>query len=123
MMFIKKAFLGSLSFATVLIVGNWSGAIAQNAPKSTRYVSDQEIQVLVADSLARVAGGSRFFQERRSPSEISKINDFVNAWQKVDPSISPFLGDWGGWESSLAIYPSQTKGQVLSGAEKSEKGC
>lgn len=111
-MFTNKSLLGSLSLSMFFTIGNLSGAIAQNAPKSTRYVSDQEIQVLIKNSLTRVAGGNRFFQERRSPLEISKINDFVNAWQRVDPSIAPFLGDWGGWESSLAIYPSQTKGQM-----------
>ena len=93
-MFTKKALLGLFSFSMFFAIGNLSEAIAQNAPKSTRYVSDQEIKVLIMDSLTRVAGGNRFFQERRSPSEISEINDFVNAWQKVDPSIAPFLGDW-----------------------------
>ena len=33
MKIIKNTLLGSLSFATVLIAGNWSGAIAENHNK------------------------------------------------------------------------------------------
>lgn len=35
----------------------------------------------------------------------------MNAWQKTEPSIAPFLGDWGGFEQSLLIYPSTTQGK------------
>jgi hypothetical protein len=108
----NKILFGSLGLVVGLIGMNVAGAIAQDVQKSPRYLSEEEIQILKIESLARFAGGGRYFQDRRPPSEVGKINDFVNAWQKADLSISPFLGNWGGYEESLAIYPSQTKGQV-----------
>jgi hypothetical protein len=111
-MFINKALLRSLSLSMFFTIGNWSGAIAQNIQKSERYLSDQEIQSFESELQAGVRGGSRFFMERRTLSEVNQINDFVKAWQQVDPSISPFLGAWSGWEEGLSIYPSEIKGQV-----------
>ena len=108
----KKLLFGLVAASVSFGVSNDWMAIAQDVQKSPRYLSDQEIQVLKTESLARFAGGGRYFQDRRPSSEISKVSDFVNAWQKSDPSISPFLGNWAGYEESLAIYPSQTKGQV-----------
>ena len=82
-MFNSRNLLVGLVAASVSFgVGNDGMAIAQNAPKSTRYVSDQEIQFLRAESLARVAGGSRFFQEQRSPSETHSLK--IGAWRKSD---------------------------------------
>lgn len=110
MMFAKNVLLGSLSFASVLMVGNWSGAIAQ---VSNRYLSDQEIQSLDAEFQSRSRGVTgRGYTDRRQSSEIIQINEFVNAWQQVDSSISPFLGNWEGLEEGLSIYPSTLKGKV-----------
>jgi hypothetical protein len=111
-MFINKALLGSLSLSMFFTIGNWSGAIAQNIQKSDRYLTDQEIQSFESQLQVSVRGGSRFFVDRRTSSDINQINEFVNAWQKYDPSIAPFLGRWSGWEDGLSIYPSQIKGQV-----------
>lgn len=108
-MFTKNVLLGSLSFATVLMMGNWSGAIAQ----STRYLSDQEIQALESQFQKASQGVTgRGYTDRRQSSEVSQINNFVNAWQQVDSSISPFLGNWEGLKEGLSIYPSTLKGTV-----------
>lgn len=109
-MFAKKALLGSLSFATVLMVGSWSGAIAQ---VSSRYLSDQEIRALDSQFQKASQGVTgRGYTDRRQSSEVSQINSFVNAWQKVNSSISPFLGSWEGLEEGLSIYPSTSKDKV-----------
>jgi|GEM_PF-1922902 len=114
MMFIKKAFLGSLSFATVLIVGNWSGAIAQSYNKSERFLSDREIQALESDfqKASSSRGGGRPYQDSRSATDIDQINQFIVAWQKSEALIAPFLGDWAGFEESLSVYPSTRKDTV-----------
>ena len=110
MTFAKNVLLGSLSFATVLMVGNWSGAIAQ---VSNRYLSNQEIRVLESQFQKASQGVTgRGYTDRRQSSEVVQINNFVNAWGKVDSSISPFLGNWEGLEESLSIYPSTSKGKV-----------
>jgi hypothetical protein len=110
MMLAKNVFLGSLSFATVLMIGNWSGAIAQ---VSNRYLSDQEIQSLETDFQSKTRGVTgRGYTDRRQSSEIIQINDFINAWKQVDSSISPFLGSWEGLEESLSVYPSTLRGKV-----------
>ncbi len=111
-MFTKKALLGSLSFSMFFVVGNLSGVIAQNIQKSERYLSGREIQSFEPEIQAELRSGSRFYLDRRTSLETNQINDFVNAWQKVDPSIIPYLGSWTGWESGVDIYPSSTKGQV-----------
>ena len=110
MMFAKNVLLSSLSFASVLMVENWSGAIAQNAKQSERYLSDQEIQSL--DQAFQASMREFSADDRRRPLQIDQLKDFVNAWQKIDPSIAPFWGSWAASEGSVVIYPSQNKGKV-----------
>jgi len=111
----KKVLLVSLSFATVLVSGNWSGAIAQNL-RSDRHLSEQEIQSLINSvQLSRVVNRVTDrvgLDDKRSQLEINSINQFVRAWQKADPSIAPFLGNWSAYEESLELYPSIVRGQV-----------
>ncbi|TYQ30950.1 tetratricopeptide repeat protein [Pseudanabaena sp. UWO310] len=106
----KKVLLSSVSLVAVFFGVNVLGAIAQ---VSERYLSSQEIQDLETQfQISSLGVTGRGVTEYRNPSEISQINDFVNAWQKADSSISPFLGNWAGFEEGLSIYPSTTKGQV-----------
>ena len=114
MMFIKNILSGSLSFAMVLMVGNWSEAIAQSS-YSSRYLSAQEIKSLEPEFERSIkfmnafSGGAL----RTYSMQISRI---VNAWQQTDPSMPqfvPFLGTWTYMDDvSLHIYPSRKKGQV-----------
>lgn len=109
-MITKKVLLGSLSFVIVSISGNVVEAIAQ---VSNRYLSDQEIRALESQFQNASQGVTgRGYIDRRQSSDVVQINDFVNAWKKVDSSISPFLGSWEGLEESLSIYPSTSKGKV-----------
>ena len=114
MMFIKNILSGSLRFAMVLMVGNWSEAIAQSS-YSSRYLSAQEIKSLEPEFERSIkfmnafSGGAL----RTYSMQISRI---VNAWQQTDPSMPqfvPFLGTWTYMDDvSLHIYPSRKKGQV-----------
>ena len=108
----RKVAFGSLGLVVSLFGVNVEGAIAQNTQKSGRYLSNQEIQSFEVEIQAELRSGSRFYLDRRTSLEINQINDFVRAWQKVDPSIAPYLGSWTGFESGVDIYPSSTKGQV-----------
>ena len=113
--FNRKSFLlGSLSFVTVLMVGNWSGTIAQNYNKSERFLSDQEIEFLESkfQRYSASRGGGPAWKDSRSIVEKNQINEFADIWQKSEDSIAPFLGDWTGFEESLSVYPSTRKGAV-----------
>ena len=117
-MFAIKSWLGALSFAIALIAGNLSEAIAQNFSKSQRFVNDREIQDLESDfqsSIRQIRVDDR--TQRGLTFQTNKFNDFVTAWQKVDPSIAPYIGTWatvegGALEGATVIYPSFTKGKV-----------
>ncbi len=113
-MFAKSVLLGSLSFAVILMAGNWSGAIAQ-VPYSTRYLSNQEIRSLEPEFERSIKFMNAFSGESLRTYS-TQINRIVNAWQKTDPSMpqfAPFLGTWSYMDDvSLHIYPSQRKGQV-----------
>jgi hypothetical protein len=114
MMFIKKALLGSLIFATVMAAGIVRGAIAQYVQKSERFLSDQEIQSLESkfQSYTASRGGGPAWKDSRKSSEVLQITDFVNGWQKIDSSIAPFLGNWEGFEENLLVYPSINRRKV-----------
>jgi len=114
-MFNSKNLLVGLVAASVSFgVGNWSVAIAQNYNKSERFLSDREIQALESDfqKASSSRGGGRPYQDSRTATDIDQINQFISAWQKSESSIAPFLGNWGGFEESLIIYPSTRKGAV-----------
>ena len=111
-MFAKNVLLGSLSFASVLIVGNWSGAIAQNAD---RYLTDREIDSLESEFQSEVDG---FFRAqlnlRRKDARANELKKFRTSWAQFDSSITPFLGQWmaSHGEAWIDIYPTQNKGKV-----------
>lgn len=72
-MITKNVLLGSLSFATVLMVGSWSGAIAQ---VFDRYLSNQEIQTIENNFQRSILNstGLGYYQDNRKSSEVSEIN-------------------------------------------------
>lgn len=109
----KNLLVGLVATSISFSMGNITEAIAQ---VSNRYLSDQEIRSLEPDFDVAALGSSRVraYTDIRSASEITQVNNFANAWAKADPSISPFLGMWSGWEESYSFYPSQTKGQICA---------
>jgi hypothetical protein len=56
--------------------------------------------------------GRSYIRDRRTSSERQARNSFVKSWSKVDSSIAPFLGSWGGYEDTYHIYPSKTRHKV-----------
>jgi hypothetical protein len=114
-MFNSRNLLVGLVAASVSFgVGNWSGAIATNL-RSDRHLSEQEIQSLINSiQLSRAVNNvtTHVLDDKRSQFEINSMNQFVRAWQKVDTSIAPFLGNWIAYPESLELYPSIVRGQV-----------
>lgn len=129
MMFTKNVLLGSLGFATVLMVGNWSGAIAESNYKLLLIASEVEAQTklkssndkyLTIEEVRRLA--QEFEQDvipamRRSRQfglgkRSQQLDAFVRDWSRVDPETAHFLGSWNKTVSSLMIYPSASKGRV-----------
>jgi len=108
-----RHFLGSLVFVVGLFSINVLETIAQ-IQTSDRYLSDQEIQALESDSqkVSSSRGGGRPYQDSRAATDVDQITQFISDWQKSESSIAPFLGNWGGFEESLSIYPSTRKGTV-----------
>ena len=60
----------------------------------------------------RSAQNIGYLRDFRSPSAKTRRESFVSAWSRVDRSVAPFLGDWAGYEESLAVYPSNMRGRV-----------
>lgn len=111
MMFTKNVLLGSLGFATVLMVGNWSGAIAESNYKLLLIASEVEAQTklkssndkyLTIEEVRRLA--QEFEQDvipamRRSRQfglgkRSQQLDAFVRDWSRVDPETAHFLGSW-----------------------------
>ncbi len=112
-MFTKKVLSGSLGFVIALLGGDVVGAIAQNYNRSEKFLSDLSIQMLDSEFQRATKGISgRGYRDTRQASQVNQLNQFVSAWQKTEPSIASFLGNWIGGEESLAIYPSTRKGFV-----------
>lgn len=106
----KNLLVGLVAVSVSFSVGNDRMAIAQ---VSSRHLSDREIRSLESQFQKASQGVTgRGYIDRRQSSEVDQINSFINAWKKVDSSISPFLGSWEGLEEGLSIYPSTFKGKV-----------
>ncbi|GET35507.1 hypothetical protein MiSe_02490 [Microseira wollei NIES-4236] len=78
--------------------------------QSERYPTATELQRLREKLRQQIRSSN--IQDRRSPAEKQSREAFVRAWSRVAPAVSPFLGDWSGYEESLSIYPSNTSGRV-----------
>ena len=107
-MFAKNVLLGSLGFTTVLMAGNWSGAIGQNA---ARYPTNSELKQLKQDYeqvILPLMIKSREFGRNAEGERSPSLNSFANEWAAINPNLSPFLGSWQKQVASLMIYPSKT---------------
>ncbi|MFB2979873.1 hypothetical protein [Microseira sp. BLCC-F43] len=78
--------------------------------QSERYPTATELQRLREKLRQQIRSSN--IQDRRSPAEKQSREAFVRTWSRVAPTISPFLGNWSGYEESLSIYPSNTSGHV-----------
>lgn len=113
MKYIKTSILLSLALSVVAKLCLVTQAQAQSYPQSSRYPTDREIQSLQSE-FERLTRGitGRGYSDTRSAELIRQRESFVKAWERVNPSISSFLGTWTGMESSLTVFPSRNKDQV-----------
>lgn len=89
-------------FVNTVITQGGQNQIMQKA----RTNFNQQVQ-----SLKNSSSGHRL-KDRRTSAQIKEKDNFVTAWQKVDPQTAPFLGSWSGYETVWSIYPSNKKGRV-----------
>ncbi len=106
----KNLLVGLVSASVAFSVGNDGiPALSQNRD---RYLSKSEIQNIRQRFQSLIETDIAKSGDRRSSEQISKIRNFIGAWRRSNPLIAPFLGNWLGYEASLAIYPSNTKDKV-----------
>jgi len=87
---------------------------------SERYPSDTEVNQLRQDFTRKRLPEIRKFikqriahyPDRRTPSEIQALKQFIQAWSKDNAAVAPFLGEWTGQENWVMIYPSITENRV-----------
>jgi hypothetical protein len=116
----KGGYFDALCIGKVRSYYNYSSTIPSVPPSSTpikptdttaRYPTDAEMaqlnQKYERDILPRMKTSREFGRNaegERSPS----LDSFANQWAKINPDLSPFLGDWQRQVANLMIYPSKT---------------
>lgn len=61
--------------------------------------------------MERKSSQTNFVVDNRNQTEKQSINRFVRAWNKVNPRVAPFLGNWSS-DWTINIYPSKHKDKV-----------
>lgn len=87
---------------------------------SERYPTNTEVQQLkqqfhqktVPQTRQFIKEGRGFGRDKRTASDLEKRASFIRAWSLVDPDVAPFLGEWGGQENWLLIFPSNVRGRT-----------
>jgi hypothetical protein len=91
--------------------------ISSSISAAERYPTSSEIKTIRQKFRQQIAKmksdkyGSGLMRDRRSAKARQDMNSFVKSWSKVDPSIAPFLGSWGG-DWLFYIYPSKKSQKV-----------
>lgn len=105
----KGKALTNIGFVAVAILAI-SSTISLAQQQSERYPTAAELQRLREKLREQIRSSN--ITDRRSPAEKQSRETLVRTWSRVDPAVSPFLGNWSGYEESLSIYPSNTRGRV-----------
>lgn len=84
---------------------------------SERYPTEAEMRQLRSQLSRRIqelrsGEFSVYLDDYRTEDERQQYQVLVNAWSKVDPAVTPFLGMWVGYEQTVSIYPSNLRGKV-----------
>ncbi|HEY9853165.1 MAG TPA: hypothetical protein V6D28_27080 [Leptolyngbyaceae cyanobacterium] len=82
--------------------------------QSERHPTSAEIQKLrqkLRQQIRDIESSGQVTDNRNLAGRQSR-ESFVRDWSRIDPATAPFLGEWGGYEESLAVYPSNTRGRV-----------
>lgn len=105
----RKA-LTSIGFVALIAILAISATTSLAQQQSERYPTATELQRLREKLREQIRSSN--ITDSRSPSEKQSRETFIRAWSRVDPAVSPFLGNWSGYEEGLSIYPSNTRGRV-----------
>lgn len=98
-----------VGFVAMAILGiSATTSLAQQ--QSERYPTATELQRLREKLRQQIRSSN--IRDNRSPAEKQSREAFVRDWSRVDAAVSPFLGDWSGYEEGLSIYPSNITGRV-----------
>jgi hypothetical protein len=109
----------------IIVAGLKDSSTSSNQPITTKvsperstpkgYLTNSDVKILRQQLRQQVeklqSDESVSHYVRRSSSERQARNIFVNNWNKIDSSISPFLGLWTG-DYFIYIYPSKKRQRV-----------
>ena len=110
--YIRNKLLFRLGIYAVLL-----GLVNQSVLAQQRKPTAAEIQKAQASLRQRIqslknSGRADYIKDYRNPDLIQERDELVNAWQKVNPEITPFLGVWVNYEEAWGIHPSNKPGSV-----------
>jgi len=83
-----------------------------------RYPTNAEIRRLRQEFHQKTIPATRkamrdgFIRDDRTASDLENRASFIKAWSRANPSIAPFLGEWGAQEEWLLIFPSNVRGRA-----------
>jgi hypothetical protein len=85
-----------------------------------RYPTNAEIrrlrqefhQTIIPATRKFIRDGVGYGRDERTASDLENRASFIKAWSQVNPGIAPFLGEWGGQENWLIIFPSNVRGRA-----------
>jgi hypothetical protein len=103
----ERSVIGLMVSLTIGVTGS-SSVLAQ----SQRYPTNAELRQLLRTFNTVPSSVNSGTEDRRTLSEKRSLESFVTSWSMVDPAVAPFLGQWGGIEESISIFPSNIRGRV-----------
>ncbi|MBE9136232.1 hypothetical protein IQ254_03275 [Nodosilinea sp. LEGE 07088] len=109
----NRGFMRQLRLASV-----WSLVLASLAlpaiAQSERHPTDAELQQLAQELRQKIPNlqATDYYRDRRSLEDWQALSAYVETWERADPAIAPFLGEWVAIEEALYIYPSTTRSEV-----------
>ncbi|GET37737.1 hypothetical protein [Microseira wollei] len=103
----ERSVIGLMVSLTIWATGS-SPVLAQ----SQRYPTNAELRQLLRTFNTVPSSANLPTEDRRTLSEKRALESFVTSWSRVDPAVAPFLGQWGGIEESISIFPSNVRGRV-----------
>ena len=91
---------------SLLLAGSAIPVMAQGI--SSRYPTTGEMQRLSADFRKQI----NYWNQYPQPEKREQAKRVAANWAKRDRAVAPFLGNWGGFEESLEVFPGKQKNQV-----------
>ncbi|WP_019506420.1 hypothetical protein [Pleurocapsa sp. PCC 7319] len=107
----NQLILGLGAYAMLLGLNNLSATAQQRKP-TTAEIQQAKTNLSQHVQSLRNSSMSHRVEDSRTPQQKQDRDRLVNAWQQVDPQVTPFVGSWKGYETVWNIYPSNNKGRV-----------